>query len=198
MDIKIIHEHSVDLDLLPEKAAILDAGCRGLEFTRHFQQLGHNVLAIDIDDLGEENKLRYLRMGLYFHAGKTMVSDDEDPQARHITDVHLFEKGQDVPKIKEGEVYLATIAGCAHSCDVEQFDLIKMDIEGAEFVILQNEKHPIAKQVSVEFHAHCGQSKQQLDHLLKWLGKWYDVHNQVWEERHGCSANYWDILLIAK
>ena len=81
---------------------------------------------------------------------------------------------------------------------VEKWDLIKMDIEGEEIKVLRSLQHPYCKQISVEFHAHCGQTKQELDELLDWLSTWYDIHNRVWEERHGAGFNYWDVLLIAK
>lgn len=199
-NITTVDEHSVCLELLPTEAKILDAGCAGFGFTKYFHELGHSVLACDIQDLGPENAQNYLRMGLYFHAGKCRVSDDVDPQARHITDIHLFDKTKPFPKeLKEGEVFLSTIEGCARAIGVEKFDLIKLDIEGAEVPILQNATHPIAPQVSVEFHAHTGrQSKKELDHLLKWLEKWYDIYGAVWEERHAAGYNYWDVLLISK
>lgn len=196
----VIDEHSVCLELLPLNAAVLDAGCAGFGFTNALSELGHRVLACDIQDLGEENRLKYLQMGLYFHAGKAHVSDDQDIQARHVKDITLFNKDKPSPaKIASDEIYLTTIQGCAQFVGVEKFDLIKMDIEGAELAILQNAVHPIAGQVSVEFHCHTRhQTKEQIDHLLRWLSKWYNIYNQVWEKRHGCSENYWDILLIAK
>lgn len=196
----VIDEHSICLELLPPDAAILDAGCAGFGFTNTLSELGHKVLACDIQDLGEENKYKYLKMGLYFHAGKARISSDEDPQARHVTDITLFDKNKPAPKtIASDEVYLTTIAGCAQFMGVEKFDLIKMDIEGAELAILQNAVHPIAGQVSVEFHCHARhQTKEQIDHLLKYLEKWYIIHGQDWEKRHGCSENYWDVLLVEK
>ncbi len=199
INIITIDEHSVCLELLSPVAAILDAGCAGFGFTNALSELGHKVLACDIQDFGEENKHKYARMGLYFHAGKARVTQDEDVQARRVTDITLFDKNKPAPKIKEDEIYLTTIGGCAQFMGVEKFDLIKLDIEGAEFPILQNAVHPIAKQVSVEFHCHTGrQSKEQVDKLLLYLSKWYNIYNQVWEQRHGCSENYWDILLISK
>lgn len=206
MNVQTIHEHSVCLDLLPvgptgdfRPAYILDAGCAGLGFSRALTEMGHRVLSCDIQDLGEEHKNDYLRMALYFHAGKCRVSDDADSQARHVTDITLFKKGKPIPKLKKGEVYMGTIEGCAKGVGIGRFDLIKLDIEGAEIPILQNAQHPIAPQVSVEFHAHTGrQTKENLDHLLTWLKQWYDIYGAVWEKRHGCSENYWDVLLIAK
>lgn len=186
MNITTISEHSVCLDLLPAEARILDAGCRGFEFTNYFRERGHQVLAIDIDELPEGNK--YLLAGIGYTSGKAGVSESADPQARRLT--------HPVPGKPEVDVYnieqLKALAG-------GPFDLIKMDVEGEELAILNAAAHPMAKQVSVEFHAHCTlQTRAQLDTLLDWLSRWYTVCNRVWENRHGAGFNYWDILLIAK
>jgi FkbM family methyltransferase len=187
-----IFEHSVDLSLLPEKANILDAGCRGFEFTRYFRERGHEVTALDIDYLPEKDY--YKRIGLSNINGKAYISNDKDEQARKLIGGKEFLKDSFV--LAQNEVYTVTLDQLEKH--LGRFNLIKLDIEGKEYDVLKEAKHPIAKQVSVEFHAHCGQTKEQIDELLDKINEWYDIHNRVWEERHGCSANYWDILLIAK
>lgn len=172
--IQVIAEHSVDMSLLPKQAVILDAGCRGFEFTDYFRYWGHEVLAVDIDDL----KGNYLRCAVGHKIGKCAVNYTNDPQGTHIKD------GEDIEMV--------TIESLG------EFDLVKLDIEGEEYSILKQSKHPIAKQVSVEFHAHINQTKEQLDSLLNNLEQYYTIHNRVWESRHGAGYNYWDILLIAK
>lgn len=182
--ITVIAEHSVDLDLLPPKAHILDAGCRGFEFGDELRRLGHIVYEVDCDVL--DTKRVYHRLAIAAENGTAAVVKTNDPQARHIKD------GVEIEKL--------TIGDFAKRQGVKQFDLVKLDIEGEEVDILLRAQHPIAKQVSVEFHAHCreDQTKTQLDMLLGHLMQWYKIHNQVWEPRHGVGHNYWDVLLIAK
>jgi hypothetical protein len=190
-NIKVIAEHSVCLDLLPDKARILDAGCRGMEFTHFFRDKGHSVMAIDIADLGSEQS--YVRAGISTVTGKAQVTNHVDPQARHI--YKPIPAGSYVHK-DDDEVYVFTFKELENG---EPFDLVKLDVEGEEFHVLTQAKHPMAPQVSVEFHAHCGQqTKEHLDHLLLFLSEWYTIHNQVWESRHGAGFNYWDVLLISK
>lgn len=182
-----IAEHSVDLDLLPKNARILDAGCRGFGFTDAMQKLDHIVYPVDCDDLKTVRNYHQLAIG--GSNGTAGVVKTNDPQARHITE------GTDVEKI--------TISSFAKRMGLKKFDLIKLDVEGEESRILWQantwNEHPLAAQISVEFHAHCGyQTKTQLDDLLDWLDQWYTIHNRVWESRHGAGFNYWDILLIAK
>lgn len=186
---QVIAEHSVCLDLLPTKARILDAGCRGMEFTNFFRDKGHKVIALDIDDIGDQKE--YTRAGIGSISGFSMITPHSDPQARRLDGI----RNRGMVK-HENEVCVFTLEELEAG---EKFDLIKLDVEGEEMMILPTVKHPIAKQVSVEFHAHCGRhSKKDIDDLLDMLSEHYTIYNRVWESRHGCSPNYWDILLIAK
>lgn len=183
MNLIEIDDHLVDIDLLPEKAIILDGGCRGFKFTDYFTDLGHTVYSVDIDELVDN---KYIRCALSHESGTCAVVHTHDPQAKHI---------------KEGdEIFKYTIDDFKKRYEIPYFDLVKLDIEGAEFDILKTAQHPMAKSLSIEFHAHCDsrQTKQALDELITHLSQWYTVHNQVWESRYGCVENYWSILFIAK
>lgn len=184
-NVKVIAEHSVDLDLLPTKATILDAGCRGFEFTDYFERKGHVVFSVDIDELPE--KRNYTRIAISDEDGKCGINKTNDPQATHI--------------LPGDEIHKVTVKTMAERLKVKRWDLIKLDVEGEEYNILNNaESHPIANQVSVEFHAHCRpeQTKQALDKLLDKLSEYYFIKNRNWESKHGAGFNYWDVLLIAK
>ncbi len=181
---KVIAEHSVDLDLLPPKAVVLDAGCRGFEFTDYFERKGHTVFSVDIDELVGRN---YIQMAISDQDGRCGVNKSADPQATHICE------GSDMNKI--------TLQTLAERLKIKRWDLIKLDVEGEEYNILNNaEAHPIASQLSVEFHAHCRpeQTKPVLDKLLDKLSEFYFIKNRNWESRHGAGFNYWDVLFIAK
>jgi len=174
--IEIISEHSVDLSLLPNSAVILDGGCRGFGFTDYFRALGHNVHAVDIDTLDRQD---YIRCAIGLKDGKCSVNYTNDPQATNT------KEGNDIDVYSIKSLH-------------DSYDLIKLDIEGDEYEILKHSEHPMAKQLSIEFHAHCGkQTKEQLDELLTYLSTWYDI-SATWESRHGAGFNYWDVLFIAK
>jgi len=183
MNLVEIDDHLVDLDLLPEKANILDGGCRGFKFTDYFTDLGHTVYSVDIDELVDN---KYIRCALSHESGTCAVVHTHDPQAKHI---------------KEGdEIFKYTIDDFKKRYEIPYFDLIKLDIEGKEFDILHNSQHPLATQLTVEFHSHCDkrQTKEALDLLIEKLSEFYTVHNQKWEEKYCCAPNYWDVLFIAK
>lgn len=184
MNITTIAEHTVCLDLLPEKAKIIDAGCRGFAFTNELRNLGHDVYPIDCDKLPESN---YFQYALSHVQAPYSIITSPDPQATKI-EINNF-----------SHELTHTIESFSKVVGVDKWDLIKLDIEGAEFEILEEAKHPIANQVSVEFHAHCtNQTKAKIDQLLQHMSNWYTIHNQVWESKHGCQPNYWDILLVSK
>jgi FkbM family methyltransferase len=194
--IEVIAEHSVDLSLLPKNAVILDGGCRGFGFTDYFRDRGHNVLAIDIDTLDRQD---YRKVGVSLKQGIAKINYTNDPQATSINEVESIEvKEFHERELTNNEVYVCDIKGFERAMGINQFDLIKLDIEGDEYDILKYSTHPMAKQLSIEFHAHCGkQTKEQLDELLTELSQYYNI-TASWESRHGAGFNYWDVLLISK
>jgi FkbM family methyltransferase len=181
--IQLIGEHSVDVDLLRKSNSpnVLDLGCRG-HTLRDLNHHHYYIMLREIDIDADANP--QYQLAISYKDGMAGVNKTNDPQATHITE------GSDIP--------MMTIATFSKMVGVKHWDLIKMDIEGEEYNVLKHAKHPLATQVSVEFHAHINQTKEQLDELLTYLSQFYTIHNQVWESRHGAGYNYWDVLLIAK
>jgi len=179
----IIAEHSVDLDLLPERANILDIGCRGFGFTDKMRELGHNVYPVDIDlFLGQEEN--YDRCAITGETGWVGVEKNADPQAT---------------RIKLGnEVRSYTIASYSEKTIKGLWDLIKMDVEGSEYEIIMTLEKPPARQLSIEFHLHTGIYKlfemNMMENKLRALG--YKFTQHYYETRHGAGFNYWDSLFI--
>jgi FkbM family methyltransferase len=181
-----IQDHTINESLLPIGANILDLGCRDFNFTNTLRELEHNVYPVDIDDFDGD----YYKIAISDKDGKCGVVRENDPNATHI------KNGDEIP--------MMTLETFSKHVGVDHWDLIKMDIEGEEINILNSAKHPIASQISVEFHAHCtNQTKEQIDECLNYLSQWYHIHNQVWDTvngdpNQGMGKNYWDVLLIKK
>jgi hypothetical protein len=187
--ITVIAEHSVDLSLLSEKANILDLGCRGFLFTNELRRLGHNVEAVDIDDLfnptGDNKWTHYDQMAITGFDGVVGIERNNDPQATKIG--HGSEK-----------VQCMTLATFSKFKNILFWDLIKIDIEGSEYEVIMSLTEPPAKQLSIEFHLHTGiygdaQVKEMEDKLLS-LGYFPAKHDKY--PAHGLSPNYWDSLFI--
>lgn len=179
-----IAEHTIDLSLLPPCAKVMDAGCRGFLFTDEMARMGHEVYPIDIDAL--TTYWQYFRMAISGYTGKCSVQKSKDPQATKMT------AGFDV------QCY--TIKDFSKLVDVPFWDLIKLDIEGAEYEVIMSLTEAPATQLSVEFHCHTGiysdkEVKEMEDKLLS-LGYFPVKHDKY--PAHGLPKNYWDSLWVMK
>lgn len=180
--IEVIAEHSVDISLLPDKALILDAGCRGMLFANEMRRRGHVVVPLDCDDLSPFTQ--YNRYALSDHDGRVGIRRTNDPQATTICD------GDEVPCIS-----LNSLADVYH---LDIFDLIKLDIEGSEYEVIMSMNRSYAKQLSIEFHLHTGvygdNEMLLMENKLLSLGYFPIKHDRT--SQHGMGLNYWDSLWI--
>jgi hypothetical protein len=183
MNIEIIAEHSVDLDLLPEKAKILDLGCRGFLFTDELRRLGHNVLAVDCDKLERED---YFQIAISNKVGRVGIKRSNDPQATMI--------------VEGSEVMCMDLKMLMLTARVEFFDLIKMDVEGAEYEVIMSMDRPYANQLSWEAHLRTGvYTMKEVDQMVsKLISLGYTPVKFELTKMHGLAANYWDNLFILK
>lgn len=179
-----IAEHKVDLKFLPDKAKILDIGCRNFQFTKYFRDLGHEVYPVDIDILETDEK--YYRVGITDINGKMGVQRSSDPQATTLT--------------TGDEIVVYTLETFSALNGINKWDLIKMDVEGSEFNIIMGMTKPMATQLSIEFHLHTGVyseiGMQLMERQLKNLG--YKAVSHELTNQHGAGYNYWDSLFILK
>ena len=179
--------HSIYESLLPINANVLDLGCRDFNFTDKMRELEHTVYPVDIGEFDGD----HYRIAISDKDGRCGVVNEEQPDATHI------KNGDEIP--------MMTMESFSKHVGVDHWDFIKMDIEGEELNILMNaEEHPIASQVSVEFHTHCtDQTKEQVDECLDYLSEWYNIYNRNWDyvdpKNHPEQGvkNYWDVLLVA-
>ena len=185
--IEVIHEHSVEMSLLPAKANILDLGCLGFQFTRHFRGLGHNVKSVDIQEL--EDKDDYQMVAVSDFEGTAYIVMNSDKQAIKI---------QKNPKTNY-EIACTTLKRLSQYYDISFWDLIKIDVEGSEYEIIMSLEKAPAKQLSVEFHMHCGQTLLQVNEMVATLvSLGYRPVTHVYTTMHGAGFNYWNSLFILK
>lgn len=178
--IEVIHEHSYSPDLLPEKAVIADIGCRGFLWTNHFRELGHTVHAIDIDRFDGAD---YDRCAITSVTGMCGITYTNDPQGTRIG------PGNSIPCYTLGD-YMKLKR-------IEFFDLIKMDVEMSELDIIKSLHNPPATQISIEFHLHCGQTKEEVNYIVGLLEfmHYTTVQHQL-SDAHGAGYNFWSSLFI--
>lgn len=176
-----IHEHSYLAHLLPERANILDLGCRGFYISNFFQGK-HNVVNVDADDLNSD---RYIKIAITGWNGKVSLKHmNGDPQATKV--------------VTGNGMHCVTLERFCEDMAIPFFDWIKMDIEGSEFDVIMSLNKAPARQLSVEFHLHTNAYTEtdvrQMIGKLTSLG--YKIHSHEKYPAHGCGPNYWDSLFI--
>jgi FkbM family methyltransferase len=172
---------------------IIDIGCRDFSFADHFPN--KKVYCVDVDPKVFEghNKENQVNINCaisnksgqsgYYENGEATCLKEIDPDQNHPF--------KPCVTITMDELYEITGTNV---------DLLKLDCEGAEYIILGEGFKPIPKQISVEFHHHCvpDMHKEHYSKIIERLSKDYDMHNDVWEQRHGCGFNFWDTLFVRR
>lgn len=188
-----IDEHTFDETLLNENSRVLDAGCRGFGFANWLvDNIGCEVTCIDADPRIENpnnQKINYLNR---------VITHDESNEKLNF---YVFGNGTANFSEEVSQRPTDCIEYKLSTYKIKSmWDLIKLDIEGAEYDILRRMESPLAKQISVEFHQHTAAKKSDafLLEMFNHISQWYEIINAVPEERHGCGKNYWDVLLKLK
>lgn len=183
---------------LLKDGVIIDVGCRGFTFFDYFPD--KPVYCIDPDRKvfeGRPNSIGYMNVAISDKAGETTYYENgEATMIRELdpdpTYEHIDQKYKNTCKtITMDDLYKIT---------GENVDLLKLDCEGAEYLILGETFRPVPKQISVEFHHHCVPEThaKHYQSIIERLSKDYTMHNDVWEQRHGCGYNFWDTLFIRR
>lgn len=182
--IEVIAEHLIETSLLPEKAVIADLGCRNFLFTNEMRRKGYIVYAVDVDQIeGGE----YMRAAISDFDGMCGFTQEADKQATKID------------KLGTG-IDCYTIETLMRVLNISFFDLVKYDIEGAEFESIMTLTKPIAKQLSIEFHLHTGVYTMHEVELMvdKLKGLGYEIASHEYTSQHGAGHNFWSSLFILK
>lgn len=190
MNIQVIAEHSVALDLLPKKANILDLGARGCQFCNHFKSLGHNVFSVDCDNI---EGITHPNLAISNFSGHASIIRDVDPQATRVVPYNGKYKNPFITLVN-----CMTLQEFSKSVGIEVFDLIKIDIEAAEYEVIMSLDYPPAVQISWEAHLHTGLYKiaqvREMEEKLSSLG--YIPLRHEMTKQHGLCENYWDSLWV--
>lgn len=195
-----IDGHTFDAERLPDRAAVLDVGCRGFGFTKYIRKLRPQALIYALDpgpDIKDPG-------GLCYFARLALVGDNRTTSkyADYSTGEGNFLKANSEP------YYDARIidVDCINITELMRFtrphwDLVKLDCEGSEFQILEMWPGPIADQISVEFH-DFDRREQYGDAYYESLfarlaGFGYRVVQHELSDISGRGAvGHWDTLLV--
>ncbi len=161
--------HTFDETLL-NGGAIIDIGCRDFTFSKSDLFLNNNVFCIDPD----ADVFKVVPKRVYII--QAAISDKKGVERYYrngeSTTLERYHKGDehlmfDCPTITMNDLYNIT----GHNVD-----LLKLDCEGAEYIILGDGFLPFPKQITVEWHNHTVPRvhKDNFDKCMKNVLKYYD------------------------
>lgn len=180
--------HTFDETLLSD-GVIIDVGCRDFTFANYFN--GKDVYCIDPDPkvFNTLSRFHCLNVALSDKSGDSFFYENGEATCLKELDPDQYHPFTPCKTITIEDLYKIT---------GENVDLLKLDCEGAEYLILSDDFRPVPKQISVEFHHHCipDVHNKHIDRILTMLKKNYDVYGMEWKKMHGCDFNFWDVLFI--
>ena len=207
---KTISEHTIDETIIDRNGWILDLGCINFTFAQEIKPYCDNILCVDpnpkiLDDEIPKNVI-YERIAITHQENvKTQTfyiyNDKNGHSLLHPPrDWCILEGTIDIP--------VSTIKDLMAKYKIEQFELVKFDIEGAEYDILRNLDWSIAKQYSVEFHDFRFMNPCYPDNEKYYRELFERISDNVNIVKHeltdhegfpqGMGRNYWDSLFTLK
>lgn len=199
-----IDEHTVDFSLLAPGDPVLDVGARGFGFARECVKRGHFTFCMEPDptvSFQPISGMAFIRKAL---VGRSKVGSLKYAMHGNGTANALIDTGSSYPDDAEIiSVEAVDIVSLMQTLGIQQWGILKLDVEGAEYDILREIPGPLAKQISVEFHGHTGAlakagGEKVYDEIRYHLGHWYEFVQFQKEDRYCAGMNYWDVLLTLK
>lgn len=160
--------HTFD-ELLLNDGVIVDVGCRDFGFTNHF--IGKKVFCVDPDISVFDNA------PIWPTLINMAISDKKGTET-------YYRNGEStcLTRFNSGHKHLCYYCDSITMEDLyrrtgDNVDLLKLDCEGAEYIILGDGFLPIPKQITVEFHHHCFPEihDANIEKVFDTVMKYYDL-----------------------
>lgn len=163
---RILHNHTIDEDLIKKGGWALDLGCNDFVMSNHLVSMGLNVIGIDpIKGIKKPQSLSNNENFILLEKACVGKKDSQTKtyyQYSHFGANSIYNKPEMLHSLGNGhsnnpletsyEVSLITIKELMDQYGIDQFEYIKIDVEGAEYEILENFPSKCTKQISIEFH----------------------------------------------
>jgi FkbM family methyltransferase len=205
---KLGAEHSIDVDLLPESPVVFDVGCRGFEFDHELLKLRPKarIFAVDADPAikqPDEPRIHFVHCAITERPTPHVLWQGDGDGAYICSKPGEPGYGWGVHDVtKSAEVPNTTITDFMEAFEINHFDVIKLDIEGSEFGILESWPGPIAEQISIEFHDFIDRNRWNDAYFEKlFAGPLKDYNVALFGLTPlgpGNSLGHWDTLLVRK
>lgn len=189
-----IDDHTFDENLI-KSGWIIDAGCRGFGLHYKLPRGLHKYLGIDIEDLCKSSSINFKNAALTATPGQTEAYFFGNGTGNFIKGINGVPENSEARPCETRTVPCITLQDIYAEIGTD-IDLLKLDIEGAEYEILANIE-PIPKQITVEFHEHCHKQlhDQYIDNVMEHLCKHYHCNLYI---RDWPQYKYMDCLFIRK
>lgn len=197
-----IDGHTFDETLL-KGGWVIDAGCRGWSFSAHcWAEYASSIYAIDLegDDINnkkvsESPDVVFKQAALTNYTGQTECYLFGNGTGNFIKGINGVPGNTEDRPVQTITVPTMTLQDIYNEIGTD-IDLLKLDIEGAEYMVLEN-IDPIPRQITVEFHEHCHSDlhKTYFDKVFERLCKYYhcNLHIREWPQ-----YKFMDCLFIRK
>jgi hypothetical protein len=183
---RLIGEHTIDEDMLPEEPLVLDVGCRYFNFCEEVLALRPKARIIALDpapDVGPspDPRITFLPLALI----------ETEQQAGWLKMEGIWSWTAVKPQENHPNMIEISIINFRELMlrYGSYFDLIKFDCEGSEYGTLENWPGPCAGQINIEFHDMDSKEDGYYDRLFS--GKLPDY-------RVVLNRDYIDVLLVLK
>jgi FkbM family methyltransferase len=165
--------HTYEPELISNGGWALDLGCNNFIFTTHLIELGLKVIAIDpIKNINIPDNLKNNPNFIFIQkacvgikdANKKLYYEYNEFGANSLYNtpelLHRPENGghSKNPFKEKYYVDVITIQEIMNEYSINQFEIIKIDIEGGEYEVLDNLPYKCSKQITIEFHDFLGLS----------------------------------------
>ena len=181
--------------LLTPNGWVLDGGCLGFGFACEMLSRGMRVLAVDPSPRIKAPvlaNLTYRKVALVGRERRNIGWVKADDEEWSFTS---DEVGKKTPA--------RTVYQLMLEYDIQRLDIVKLNVEGAEYEILENWPGPIACQISVSFHdfipGRNPKPEGYYQRMLAHLRQWYSAVRHEWTNKYQDGrpvGNYWGSLFV--
>jgi FkbM family methyltransferase len=173
---RCIDGHTFDETLL-SGGWVIDAGCRGFNFSYHcWLNYKSKCYSLDIENFDNHYTLstRFKQAALTNYSGQTECYLWGNGTGNFIKGINGTPGSTPDRPVKTDLVPAITLQDIYKEIGVD-IDLLKLDIEGAEYLVLEKFE-PIPKQITVEFHEHAHKEKHDAYFPAIWEKLCKDYH----------------------
>jgi len=202
-----LFEHTIEETIINKNGFVLDLGCINFTFSTEMLKYCDNIICLD-----PSNNISDIPNKIIFERKAIVHNNIEEVDFYLFNDKYgnslLNPKDDFCTLVDKMKVQTTNLTEIMNKFSIKQFELIKFDIEGSEYAILNNIDWTISKQYSIEFHdfrnmnPHYPNNEIFYEKLFDKMKNYCDVvkHEKTSHPGFpkGLGVNYWDSLFILK